>query len=137
MSDIAETSAHPGTISPRDVDTRTYRVLKPLPKEVEDIAPVGGTFSAWAQGEVFACVSRVGLGRVRNSDIAAWVEAGIVERVANGTESAPGSAVVSAEPKGRHSRHREPSEPLTALSVDPVASGSRPWTLPGAESGKG
>jgi len=77
MSDEPSISAHPGTLSPRIVDTLTYRVLKPLPKPV---AEVGGTFTAWAQGEVFASVSGLGLGPVRNAEILEWLEAGLIVR---------------------------------------------------------
>lgn len=77
MSDLPPTS-HPGTISHRDVDTHRYRVLRELPNP--KMPSIGAVFEAWPQGEVFAFVSGVGLGVCRNSDIAEWVAAGLVER---------------------------------------------------------
>ena len=121
MSDIPAT-AHPGTLSPRNVDTVHYRVIRTLPK---DIAPVGGTFSAWAQGEVFACVSGIGLGPVKNSEIDEWEAAGLIERISGAAES----------PRRGAQRMGAGSSATRAPETSPSASesaGSRPWTLPGA-----
>lgn len=125
MSDAVSTqSAYPGTISPRNVDTVTYRVLRELPKPV---APVGGTFSAWPQGEVFACVSGVGLGLVKNSEISEWEEAGLIERVSRAPAALGGagqaSSDVAATPHAKNASSR---------STAPKSPRSRPWTLPGA-----
>lgn len=77
--DIAESSAHPGPLSPlRDIDTHRYRVLADLPALGMQ---AGDEFTAWAQGEVFASVSGRGLGAAKNADIAAWLAAGLIEEV--------------------------------------------------------
>lgn len=78
MSD-EPTSAHPGTLSPRNIDTVTYKVLGDGTKLP---FAIGETFSAWPQGEVFACVSGIGLGVVKNGEIEEWVKAKLIERVA-------------------------------------------------------
>lgn len=130
MSDVSSANVLPGGISSRNTDTRHYRVLRTLP--IAGIAEVNGRFTSWPQGEVFANVSGVGLGPVKNSDIASWLESGMIEHLAN----APGIA------------ERRPSDGLkdvsgistpenvsdaSAVTRDGV---SRPWTLPGAESPK-
>jgi hypothetical protein len=128
MSDDLPLSAHPGTISPRNVDTVHYRVLAKLPK---DIAPVGGRFSAWPQGEVFACVSGIGLGPVKNSDIADWLEAGLIERE---------TPLTPAQERARMTEALAAATPVAEIASEASsATGSRPWTLPGAiaAGGKG
>lgn len=78
MSDESSlASATPGSLSPRNTDTVVYRVAKPLPREVY---PVGAVFSAWAQGEKWAHVSKLGLGIVTNGEIADWEKAGMIVR---------------------------------------------------------
>lgn len=76
MSDDVPASAHPGCLSPRDIDTRRYRVLKEIPLAIA----VGDTFSAWPQGEVFANVNGL-LSVTRISDIEEWEAQKLVERV--------------------------------------------------------
>ena len=68
----------PGSLSPRNTDTVSYRILKELPKP--EVGAVGALFTAWPQGEVFACVSGLGLGAVKNGEIADWLSAGLIER---------------------------------------------------------
>lgn len=128
MSDIPA-SAHPGTLSPRLIDTVHYRVIEALP--IPGIAPVGGRFSAWAQGETFANVSGVGLGPVRNSDIEVWLSSGMIVR------EIPLTAAQERD------RMREAASAATAPPETPkgppsasASSPSRPWTLPGAEGSK-
>ena len=126
MSDAVPASAHPGTLSPRNVDTVHYRVIRTLPK---DIAPVGGTFSAWAQGEVFACVSGIGLGPVRNSDIEEWREAGLIERLV---------PLTAAQERDRMRAEATAATPIPETTETASESaGSRPWTLPGAVASGG
>lgn len=131
MSDaVAETSAHPGGVSSRNVDTTTYRVMKPLP--VAGIAEVGGTFRSWPWGEAIAWI--MGPGPLcTNGDLRDWEGEGVIERVAD----APGV---------REERPQAASGGLTAIpaagnaasaSAATRAARSRPWTLPGAEGGKG
>lgn len=76
MSDEPGISPYPGTISPRDIDTVSYRV-------VTACGPwqPGDTFSAWPQGEVWAHVNGIGMGVVKNSEIAEWLKAGKVVRL--------------------------------------------------------
>lgn len=72
MSDI--NTSHPGTLSPRNVDTVRYTVVKPLPNA--KMPKVGELLETWPQGEFYAFVTGVGLAACRNSDIAEWVAAG-------------------------------------------------------------
>lgn len=120
MSDIPA-STHPGTLSPRYIDTVTYRIKSPLCAKV---GPVGGTFSAWPQGEVFACVSGVGLGPVKNSEIAGWLEDGLIEREI---------PLTPAQERARLAEERAAATPAPEIaSRAPESAGSRPWTLSGA-----
>lgn len=126
MSDDLPLSSHPGTLSPRNVDTVTYKVLQELP--IAGIAPVGGRFTSWPQGMVFACVSGVGLGPVTNGDILVWVESGIIERVTPLT--AAQERALYAETREQASQRPETDSPALGAST------SRSWTLPGAEAAK-
>ena len=74
---------HPGIISPRNIDTRRYRVVQPLPNE--HMPKVGEILETWPQGERFAFVTGAGLGRCTNGDIAEWLESGLLEK-AGGVE---------------------------------------------------
>lgn len=89
MSDVASESAHPGGVSPaRDINTKKYLVVEQLPvRGLEE----GVVFSTWAQGEVFAHVSGLGLGVVTNGQIQVWESAGKIRRV-SGAEKAPEKA---------------------------------------------
>lgn len=75
MSDSVSETAISGSISPRNVDTVRYKVLK----EVHGFA-VGEVFAAWPQGEVYSNINGL-LSTVRNSDIVEWVADKLVERV--------------------------------------------------------
>lgn len=113
-------SSHPGTLSPRIIDTLTYRVLKPLPKEV---APVGGTFTSWPQGEVFACVSGLGLGPVRNADILDWLERGLIVRE---------TPLTPAQERALHAQTRAAAAQVAETASDAsAATAAAPWPYPG------
>ena len=121
MSDPIE-SAHPGTLSPRNTDTVHYRVIRDLP--IPGFGPVGSTFTAWPQGETFACVSGIGLGPVKNSDIESWREAGLIERVV---------PLTAAQERERMRGERAAATPTAEIAQEaPESAGSRPWTLPSA-----
>lgn len=122
MSDELPTSSHPGTLSPRNIDTVHYRVIRDLP--VPGFGPAGSIFSAWPQGETFACVSGIGLGPVKNSDIASWLEAGLIERTV---------PLTAAQERDRLRQERLAATPTPEIAPYAVESGgSRPWTLPSA-----
>ena len=122
MSDELPLSAHPGTISPRNVDTVHYRVVTAVDK-LPGVA-VGQTFSAWPQGETFACVSGIGLGPIRNSDIAGWLEAGSIVREI---------PLTAAQERDRlRAMATAATAPHEIASDASQGAGSRPWTLPGA-----
>lgn len=74
MSDL--TKSLPGIISPRNIDTQRYRVVSTLPNPYMPAA--GEVLETWPQGETFAFVTGAGLGRCRNSDIAEWLEQGLL-----------------------------------------------------------
>lgn len=69
-------TTHPGTLSPRNVDTVRYRVVKSLPNA--KMPKVGELLETWPQGETYAFVIGVGLAACRNSDIDEWVTAGLL-----------------------------------------------------------
>ena len=125
MSDIPA-SSHPGTLSPRNVDTVSYRVV-----QIIDKLPlgVGETFSAWAQGEVFACVSGLGLGIIKNGEIEDWEAAGLIVRE---------KPLTPAQERARDAERRAAAT-THAAEVEPApgGAGSRPWTLPGAVAAAG
>lgn len=126
MSDDLPLSSHPGTLSPRNVDTVTYKVLQELP--IAGIAPVGGRFTSWPQGMVFACVSGVGLGPVTNGDILSWMESGMIERV---------TPLTAAQERALYAETREQATVVAAeAEIAPASGKSRPWTLSGAEAAK-
>lgn len=121
MSDEATSPApNAGSLSPRNTDTVVYRVLKELP--IAGIAPVGKVFSSWPQGEVFACVSGVGLGPVRNSDVALWEESGLIVREKPLTPAQ--ERALMAEGRGKASdRPENASGPLATAA-------GHPWAFP-------
>ncbi len=124
MSDTGSVNPTSGaSLSPRNTDTLVYRVLKALP--VDGIAPVGGTFTAWAQGEVFACVSGVGLGPVKNSDIAGWLDSGMIICETPLTPAQERALTVERLAAVR----RGPETP----SASPAASSAIPWAFPDTE----
>lgn len=106
-----------------------YRVIQELP--ISGIAPIGGRFSAWAQGETFACVSGVGLGPVRNSDIEIWLSSGMIVREVPLTAAQERDRMRSA--LSAATTTAETGEGPLAATAPGI---SRPWTLPGAEGGK-
>lgn len=77
MSDTP-TSAHPGSITTRNVDTVLYSVIKALPRP--GLYDVGAKIRAWPQGEVWACVNIHGLGVIRNAELDEWEAAGLIVR---------------------------------------------------------
>ena len=97
-------STHPGTISPRNIDTRRYRVVKALPNP--KMPAVGDVLETWPQGETFAFVTGVGLGVCRNADIAEWIESGalvvgdgVMGAAERATDAGRGSAATPAAPE--------------------------------------
>lgn len=133
MSDVATTSAHPGSISSRNIDTTTYRVLKPLP--IDGIAHVGGTFRAWPYGEAIAWV--LGPGPVcSNGDLRGWVEDGTIEVVRDAPGIAERRPVGAADARKASGGTRVAGKAKRAPAVT-VGGGGGPWTLPGAEGAKG
>lgn len=71
-------ATHPGSLSPRDIASHLYRVVRELPRA--GLPAVGEVFQAWPWGETFAHLR--GLGPVaRNAEIADWLSAGLIEEV--------------------------------------------------------
>ncbi len=67
---MLDNADNPGSLSPTDVATRTYRVEVACgPFEV------GEKFEAWPYGEVFAMISTKGP-VCRNAELVEWVKAG-------------------------------------------------------------
>ncbi len=121
MSDTGSVNPTSGaSLSPRNTDTLVYRVLRALP--VDGIAPVGGTFTAWAQGEVFACVSGVGLGPVKNADIASWLESGTIVCETPLTPAQERALTVERLAAVRRERETPPASPAASSAI--------PWAFP-------
>ncbi len=117
-------SAHPGLLSPRNIDTLFYLVTKELPN---GIISVGTYFSAWPQGETFANVSGLGLGPVKNSDIERWEEEGRITLL-DGPEGKPRKRLTWEK--------SSLAIPVAENVPSPTGGPSHPWTLPGAENAK-
>lgn len=75
MSDMP-VSAHPGTLSPRNIDTKVYRVVLPLPGQ--GLPSPGAEMRVWAQGEVYINVNG-GLRPIAMSQIGEWLANGMIE----------------------------------------------------------
>src|SRR3954467_5082352 len=74
------TESLPGTISPRNVDTFTYKVLKP-----ESLPQLKGKeeFKCWPWGTNFAWVIHLGP-IVSNNQIREWESQGLIQRLTPG-----------------------------------------------------
>lgn len=77
MTESVSETAIAGTISPRNVDTVTYKVVSELP--YANLPKPGERMAVWEQGEVFVNVNG-GLRPIRNSEIDEWEKEGMIER---------------------------------------------------------
>lgn len=108
-----------GSLSPRNTDTVAYRVLKELPRP---LYPVGGIFSAWPQGIVWANVSTHGLGIVTNSELAEWQAAGLIVRE---------TPLTPPQERARMQEERETATRDAAPAQDASsATAAHPWAFP-------
>lgn len=89
MSDDTPVSAHPGTLSPRNIDTVRFRILSELP--YPELGRPGDGLAWWPQGETFANLNGC-LRAIRNTDILEWEAAGKLERVDPAGKPAPVAA---------------------------------------------
>jgi hypothetical protein len=77
MSDIVSETAKGGSISPRNIDTKVYRVVHPLPGQ--GLPGPGARLAVWPQGEVYGVNINGGLRPIKITEIAEWRAAGLIE----------------------------------------------------------
>lgn len=78
MSDLPATETGTGGgIAPRNIDTKVYRVIHPLP--AQGMPGPGARMAIWPQGEVFGVNVNGALRPIKVSDIGDWLIAGLIE----------------------------------------------------------
>lgn len=65
-----------GSISPRNIDTVVYRVVRPLP--AQGMPGPGAELRVWPQGEVYASVNGC-LRPITMGEVGEWLAEGLIE----------------------------------------------------------
>lgn len=76
MSDSASSTGMSGTVSPRNIDTKVYRVVHPLPGQ--GLPSPGARLAVWPQGEVYVNLNG-GLRPVTLAQVGDWLKDGLIE----------------------------------------------------------